>query len=370
MSKKKTNEKRYQVIKPFLEGEKKLKEIENESGISYATLKRWVKSYKETGISGLKKKVRKDKSQHRSISHRTMDFIKKTYESNPNIKISSLYKKCCAFLKEINEESISYNTVYRIVNNLDKYIQSHAELHIERVKRKNQAYRMTHTPLDIEVLDPTTGSYSKPLLYICYDTATLDILNYKLSFQEFRLKESLFILRDTILKVQDHTDTDILIESFIIDSFKVKDFKRIQEVKAQTGIAIYNSENKIDEIERFNNFLREDILKILLHSGQSVDLESLDKLVFSYIYMSAKEYRGSCRISPTRSHLEESLDILLEESQRYIQEYGIRFKNILYKNSALKSQVGSKATVKYDPLNPGSIVVYIEDRYLCTAYSS
>lgn len=77
MSKNKTNEKRYQVIKPFLNGEKKLKEIENESGISYATLKRWVKSYKETGISGLEKKVRKDKSQHRSISDRTMDFIKK-----------------------------------------------------------------------------------------------------------------------------------------------------------------------------------------------------------------------------------------------------------------------------------------------------
>lgn len=229
---------------------------------------------------------------------------------------------------------------------------------------------MTHTLLDIEVLDPITGSYSKPLLYICYDTATLDILNYKLSFQEFTLKETLFLLRDTILKVQDHTDTDILIESFIIDSFKVKNQKRIQEVKEQTGIAIYNSVKTVDEIERFTSFLREDILKILLHSGQSVDLDSLDKLIFSYIYMSAKEYRGSCRISPTRSPLEESLDALLEESQRYIQEYGIRFKNTLYKNSTLKSQVGAKATIKYDPLNPGSIVVYFDGKYLCTAYSS
>ncbi len=370
MSKNKTNEKRYQVIKPFLNGEKKLKEIENESGISYATLKRWVKSYKETGISGLEKKVRKDKSQHRSISDRTMDFIKKTYEANPNIKISSLYKKCCSFLKDINEESVSYNTVYRIVNNLDNYIQSHAELHIERVKRKNQAYRMTHTILDVEVLDPATGNYTKPFLYICYDTATLDILNYKLSFQEFLLRDSLFLLRDTILKVQDHTDKDILIESFIIDSFKVKDQSKVLEIRAQTGITIYNSEKKVSEIERFTSFLREDIMKILLHSGQKVDLDSLDKLIFSYIYMTAKEYRGSCRILSTRSSLEESLDSLLETSQRYIQEYGIRFKNTLYKNSVLKSQVGSKAIIKYDPLNPGSIVVYIEGEYLCTAYSS
>ena len=370
MTKNKTDEKRYQVIKPFLKGEKKLKEIENESGVSYATLKRWVKSYKETGVSGLKKKIRKDKSQHRNISDRTMDFIKKTYEENPSIKISTLYKKCTSFLKDINEESISYNTVYRVVNNLDNYIQSHAELHIERIKRKNQAYRMTHLMLNVEILNSSTGSYSKPLLYICYDTATLDILNYKLSFQEFSLKDSLFFLRDTILKVQDHSSEDILIEGFIIDSFKVKDHKRLSEIKTYTGITIYNSEKKISEIERFTSFLGEDILKILYHSGSKINLDSLDKLVFSYIYMSTKEYHGSCSVSPTRSPLEESLDIFLEVSQRYVQEYGIRFKNTLYKNSKLKSQVGSKVTIKSDSLNSSFIIVYIEDKYFCTAYSN
>ena len=137
MSKTNLKEKRYQIIKPFIDGEKKLKEIENESCVSYATLKRWVKSYKETGVSGLKKKTRKDKSQHRNISEKTFEFIKKTYEENPSIKITTLYEKCLNFLKDIQGESISYQTVYRVVSNLDNFIQSHAELHLERIKKRN-----------------------------------------------------------------------------------------------------------------------------------------------------------------------------------------------------------------------------------------
>ena len=38
---------RFKIIEPFLRKEKKLKEIEEETGISYATLKRWVNAYKK-----------------------------------------------------------------------------------------------------------------------------------------------------------------------------------------------------------------------------------------------------------------------------------------------------------------------------------
>ena len=53
---KETQLKKFKIIEPFLRKEKKLRDIEKESGISYATLKRWIKAYKEEGVLGLDKK--------------------------------------------------------------------------------------------------------------------------------------------------------------------------------------------------------------------------------------------------------------------------------------------------------------------------
>ena len=57
-SEKDTQIKRFKIIEPFLRKEKKLKDIEKETNISYATLKRWIKAYKEKGMLGLDKKER------------------------------------------------------------------------------------------------------------------------------------------------------------------------------------------------------------------------------------------------------------------------------------------------------------------------
>ena len=371
MSKTNLKEKRYQIIKPFIDGEKKLKEIENESGVSYATLKRWVKSYKETGLTGLKKKTRKDKSHHRNISEKTFEFIKKTYEENPSIKITTLYEKCLNFLKDIQGESISYQTVYRVVSNLDNFIQSHAELHLERIKKRNQVYRMTSVELDVEALDPITGSPDRPILYICYDVATLDILNYRLSFKTFDLDDALLLLRETILKLKitEHNENFIFPEEFIIDSFKIKDSEKLNVIKNTLNINIYNYFKEVKEMNRFTSFLLEDIHKIIPQNLQVISLMSLDKLIFSYIYMSNKEYLNTWDIQSTRLPVEETLDIFLMSTFRRVQEYGIRFKNNLYKNNTLKEYLGQRVEIKYDSFNQNYIYIYIEDKYICTAYS-
>jgi len=369
MGKQDLREKRFHIIKPFLDGEKKLKEIENDSGFSYATLKRWVKSYKETGVNGLKKKTRKDKSHHRNISENTLNFIKKTYDENPGIKTSSLYKKYSDFVKDIKEEGVSYSTIHRLVNNLDNFVQSHAEFHLKSFKKKNRSYRLTLLPLFFNVYNPVKKKFSIPYLYICYDLATTDILNYKLTFEVFDLGDALCLLRDTILKIQNPSEGFFTPDEYIIDTFKLKENSKIELIREKLDIKICNSFNPIPEMEKFKSFISEDISKLIKDPQNLDSLESLDKIIFSYIYMSNKPQKSFCDLSLTRDEFEESLDILIEKAERSIQEYGIRFKNNIYKHPSLKNFISTKAEIRFDPHDLDKIYVYIQDIYLCTAHS-
>ncbi|MFR3298543.1 MAG: helix-turn-helix domain containing protein [Fusobacterium sp.] len=97
---KETQLKKFKIIEPFLRKEKKLRDIEKESGISYATLKRWIKAYKEEGVLGLDKKERQDKNSFRAVDDKGMDIIKKVCRESSEANISQLYDKCRKFLKK------------------------------------------------------------------------------------------------------------------------------------------------------------------------------------------------------------------------------------------------------------------------------
>lgn len=369
MNKQDPKEKRFRIIKPFLNGEKKLKEIETDSGVSYATLKRWVKSYKETGFSGLKKKIRKDKSHHRNLSDQSFNFIKRTYIENPGIKVSNLYKKYSHFIKDLKEESVSYATIHRVVSNLDIFTQSHAAFHLKNFKKKNQSYRLTVIPLFFKVYCPSKKRFAVPYIYMCYDSTTTDILNYRISFDLYSLDEALSLLRDTILKCQRSNEASFFPKEYVIDAFKLKENKKLKLIKEKLNIEIYNSSYVIPEIEKFKSFISEDISKLAENPKALEDLNSLDKIIFSYIYMYDRPLKNSCDFSLPRDTFEESLDILLNKTERSIQEYGIRFKNNIYKHPYLRDLVSTKAEIRFDSYDLSYVYVYISNKYICTSYS-
>lgn len=363
------SEKRYLIIKPFLNGEKKLKEIEKDSKISYATLKRWVKSYKENGQVGLEKKVRKDIKKHRNISDETAKFLKETYFQNPGIKVSTLYKKYSEFITDIKEESVSYNTIYRLIRSLDLFVQPHAEMHFKRSQKKHQSYRISSFKLKIGVLDPFSYKVLFPYLYICYDLSTLEVLNYRISTAEFSLDDTLFLLRETILKVQLPEESNFLPHELIIDFFNLKNEKKLSLIKKNLNIYIKNSFTKIPDIENFLNFLSDDIIKLQNNPNEYLDFNTLDKLIYSYIYMKNKTVPISYSLEDKRSKFNEKLDILLEKKPRKIQEYGIRFKNTIYKNIKFKDFISKTVEIRYDPYDLEKIYVYYEGDFLCIAHS-
>jgi transposase len=371
--KKGLSKERYEIIEPFLKKEKKLKDIENEKNISYATLKRWVKAYKENGIEGLIKKERKDKNQHRSLDEKTYEFIKESYEKEPDIKITTLYEKCSKFLKNFGDKTISYHTVYRAVNNLDDFVKSHASLNIEKIKKKHQAYRISQVVLDIDIMDFRLGSLKKPFLYLMYDVSTNDILNYYLSFSKLDLKKSMAFLRDTIIK-NYKPDEKIYIkpESLLIDSFEIKNNRKLTQIKEALNIKIENYFESNSEMDKFINYLKSDLKNMVMSTPFNNSMIELDKILYSYIFMnngidltSDSPFNSSGTLKDL-----EKLDILLGSAKRKVQEYGIRFRNGIYRNPILKEQVGNISEIKYNVNDAKEIKIYFNGIFFCTAYIS
>ncbi|MDP2864535.1 MAG: helix-turn-helix domain-containing protein [bacterium] len=69
-------EERLRWIKPYLEGKIKLKNISEISPFSYRTLKRWVGTYRRSGIEGLKPKSRRPCHHPKEYSKWLIDKIR------------------------------------------------------------------------------------------------------------------------------------------------------------------------------------------------------------------------------------------------------------------------------------------------------
>ena len=142
---------RFKIIEPFLKKKKKLKEIEEEENISYATLKRWVNAYKKNGIIGLEKKSREDKNSFRNIDEDGIKKIKSVCRESGETSITKLYANCKKKFPETF--SISYATFYRVVNNIDEFFNKTTVKYMEKIKKENQCYLVFDVPLYVLVDD-------------------------------------------------------------------------------------------------------------------------------------------------------------------------------------------------------------------------
>ena len=140
--------KRYSILKPYILKEKNLKEISEDTKISYSTLKRWASSYKKQGLNGLNKSWRSDKDTHRSLNQETINYIKKLYKENPNLKILDYYTKCLDFLKNIGEKVVSYDTIYRMINELNPYIHEFIPNNHISSKNSNEIFEIEKLKLE------------------------------------------------------------------------------------------------------------------------------------------------------------------------------------------------------------------------------
>ena len=363
--------KRYSILKPYILKEKNLKEISEDTKISYSTLKRWASSYKKQGLNGLNKSWRSDKDTHRSLNQETINYIKNIYKENPNLKILDYYTKCLDFLKNIGEKVVSYDTIYRMINELNPYIHEFIPNNHISSKNSNEIFEIEHFQLDYYILDERDNILKRPYLNILYDNYSEIIYNFLITFEKITLYEIFSLLRNSILSFKEKNHYFVP-QKLIINNLKFNNTEPLDNVKKNLNITINFSlgvENKLqDFFIAYNNHYLKQICNTIK-----------DPLSFSFLLNFTKNYIDDnfkkFRINSNSSNVnilkkiksESELDILLTpyKSKRKVKDGIIRFQNLLYEHPILQKYNDSELDIKYDPINLSKIKIYDFDFLVC-----
>lgn len=363
--------KRYSILKPYILKEKNLKEISEDTKISYSTLKRWASSYKKQGLNGLNKSWRSDKDTHRSLNQETINYIKKLYKENPNLKILDYYTKCLDFLKNIGEKVVSYDTIYRMINELNPYIHEFIPNNHISSKNSNEIFEIEYFQLDYYILDERDNILKRPYLNILYDNYSEIIYNFLITFEKITLYEIFSLLRNSILSFKEKNHYFVP-QKLIINNLKFNNTEPLDNVKKKLNITINFSlgvENKLqDFFVAYNNHYLKQIFSTI---KEPLSFSSLLNFTKNYIDDNFKKFRinsNSSNVNILKKIKSESeLDILLTpyKSKRKVKDGIIRFQNLLYEHPILQKYNDSELDIKYDPINLSKIKIYDFDFLVC-----
>lgn len=363
--------KRYSILKPYILKEKNLKEISEDTKISYSTLKRWASSYKKQGLNGLNKSWRSDKDTHRSLNQETINYIKKLYKENPNLKILDYYTKCLDFLKNIGEKVVSYDTIYRMINELNPYIHEFIPNNHISSKNSNEIFEIEYFQLDYYILDERDNILKRPYLNILYDNYSEIIYNFLITFEKITLYEIFSLLRNSILSFKEKNHYFVP-QKLIINNLKFNNTEPLDNVKKNLNITINFSlgvENKLqDFFVAYNNHYLKQIFSTI---KEPLSFSSLLNFTKNYIDDNFKKFRinsNSSNVNILKKIKSESeLDILLTpyKSKRKVKDGIIRFQNLLYEHPILQKYNDSELDIKYDPINLSKIKIYDFDFLVC-----
>lgn len=359
---KETQLKRFKIIEPFLKKEKKLKEIEKETNISYATLKRWIKAYKENGVLGLEKKERQDKNSFRAIDDDGINIIKKIYKSSEETNISSLYDRCKKYLEE-KEYNISYPTFYRVVSNLDGFFKKTSRLHMKKIKKEHEVYAVIEVSVYV-LVKGKENSLKVPKLFVLFDIASLEIINYIVFYENYGVYNLLSFLRNSILKVSALNMRLIKPKEILISCENLGNREIIKGIYDKTGIKILEYKSEEKKIDQFINFLKEDIYKIYSGNNKNITEQEIEKFLKSYIYLGSEKYKEDIDVTSLENQeLYRELDIFLQTAKRKVNFSSLRFKNLLYKDEILKKFDGNEIEIKYNPTDLTKIYLFENEKF-------
>ncbi|MBN2837202.1 MAG: helix-turn-helix domain-containing protein [Fusobacteriaceae bacterium] len=342
-------QKKLKIIEPFLNKEKKLKEIEEESNVSYATLKRWVKAYKESGLEGLNKKERADKNNYKKLEPKELEKIKKLYGKNKNLSISKLYEQYSTITGKMN---ISYPTFYRIINNLDSFVKNSSKPYIKTIEVPEYSYGIFQYP----VYFPFN---LQKIYYITlfFEISTLRIVNYSFDKEQKTFKKLYLFLRESILK-EGVFPKEIFLTNTILEVSK----KSLRECFFETSISfLIDDDFDYSELRRFSHFLELD-LSHQFYGNKNITENDIFQFLNAYIYIEQKETRD------LEFYYQRKLDFFLTKSIRKVNRSRIRLKNYIYFSDVLKDFENEILEIKHSPYNETAIIVYENKDFICEAF--
>lgn len=337
--------KKYKILEPFFKKEKKLREIEKETQISYATLKRWVSQYKDSGKKGLVKKTRVDKNTFKKVNEDVMEHLKALYKEYHALPVTKLYEKAKKTLSSYNS-MISYPTFFRIINNLDENIKQNS---IKSVKKdKVYEYAIIQKAIPIPFFNNKNKIF---YLTIFYNKENYKIINF--IFEEEK--------RD-LIKLFNFIQESIIIEGAYPKNISLDE--RIQGVSKnllrtiffQTKISFIQEEAD-ENMMGFVRYIDTDILKEF-NKEKPKNIKEISLFIKKYLFIEDR------KIENLNNEEKYKLLYFLHKYKRKVYNSGVRIKNNIYISSLLKEKEGTIVDVFYNEFFIDSVDIYIKDMFV------
>ncbi len=395
---------KYRLIEPYINREKNLKAIAEESGVSKRTLHYWVSKYQQFGLIGLIRKSRTDSGIFK-VENEVQEEIKNLILSHKRNSVTSIHRKICETCKKNNWKQPSYYQVYAISKSLSQglkklayegkkeYQNTYDLIHRREASYPNQIWQADHTPLDIIVLNEK-GKPERPWLTIILDDYSRAVAGYFLTFQDPSAIQTSLVLHQAIWRKRN-PDWQIcgIPEKFYTDHGSDFTSNHLEQVAIDLKINLVFSTVGVPrgrgKIERFfltiNQLFLQDLPGYIgnQHSPALLTLKELDdKLSNFIIYNYHHRVHGTTKKEPIKAWNNsgflpnmpdslESLDLLLLNvaKPRKVHSDGIHFQGLRYIDTNLAAYIGETVIIRYDPRDIAEIRVFYQDKYLCTAIS-
>lgn len=347
---------RYLIIKPFLDREKTLRQIQQEENISYATLKRWVKAYKEQGIDGLEIKQREDRNSFRKARQSTLDTIETVYSENKEKPLLNLYE----IVKEKIEDNISFNTFYRIVSNLDGYLRNKTKFQVSRNVVDGEVY-VIKSFLSHHFIKDENG-VKLPFILLAFHASTLDFIASHICFSKKFDENAIAFLREVILKGASIYQVKSLPKEILVDgSFSLHRSKK-EQILEKTKIKLLEFDANYDEMDRFIQYLKSDLDTVF---AKETTYQELHCFLENY----AKYYTSNQKCLLSKGQL-QVLDCFLPHYKRKVHYYGVRVNHNFYNSKILQQYIGEIVEVIHYPFEKNKITVWFGTKHIDTIYET
>ena len=395
---------RYQIIQPFLEGQATLKAAAQTHGVAYRTAQRWASRYRQSGLSGLARKRRRDKNR-RLVEPELKQIVEGLALQKTKPTAAAIHRHVEELAQQHGWTVPSYGTVYNIVASLDPalvklahegtkaYQQSYDLLYRREACRPNEIWQADHTMLDIWLLNED-GQATKPWLTVIEDDYSRCIGGYFLSFKHPNTLHTSLALRQAIWRKSEPSWRICGIpEIFYTDNgpdFTSNHMEQVSaDLKMRLVFSIPGMPRGRGRVERFFQTVNQLFLHKLpgyAPEGKPIkpprlmmvdfDAHFKEFLLAEYHQRVQKDLDSSPQVRwetdsflPQMPESLEQLDLLLltVATTRRVRRDGIHFQRLRYLDLSLAAYIGEDVVIRYDPRDMAEIRVYHNGTFLCRA---
>jgi putative transposase len=267
---------RFQVLRPFLEGQVELTAIARQHSLSLRTLRRWAQRYDTEGLAGLVRQRRTDRGRPRRLSPELYQCVEGLALQTPPLGIAVIHRQICALAQQHQLRPPSYSLVYTIVRQLPAalttlahqgskaYRQRFDLLHRREAEAPNAIWQADHCLLDILVLREGQAP-AKPWLTVVLDDYSRAIAGYFLTFDAPSALNTSLALRQAIWRKDDpHWHVCGIPQTLYTDGGSDFTSQHLEQVSADLNICLINSTpgqpRGRGRIERFFQTIQEMLL--------------------------------------------------------------------------------------------------------------